>query len=63
VYVWIWRKLPGGLVGKLLGSLLLLTGAVAVLFLWVFPYAEPRLPFNQTTVEDGGAEPVATPSG
>jgi hypothetical protein len=63
MYVWIWRRLPGGVVGKLLGSLLLLAGAVAVLFLWVFPYAEPRLPFNQTTVEDGGGDPVTGPSG
>jgi hypothetical protein len=50
VYVWIWRRLPGGVAGKLLGSLLLLTGVLALLFLVVFPWAEPRLPFNQVTV-------------
>ena len=50
MYVWIWRHLPGGIAGKLLGSLVLVAGAVAVLFLVVFPWAEPRLPFNQVTV-------------
>jgi hypothetical protein len=50
VYVWIWRHLPGGIVGRLLGSLVLLAGALVLLFYVVFPYAEPRLPFNQVTV-------------
>lgn len=50
MYVWIWRHLPGGIAGKLLGSLVLLAGALALLFYVVFPYAEPRLPFNQVTV-------------
>jgi len=50
MYVWIWRHLPGGLPGKLIGSLALITAAVALLFLVVFPWAEPRLPFNQVTV-------------
>ncbi|HVE62746.1 MAG TPA: hypothetical protein VNB94_02940 [Mycobacteriales bacterium] len=53
MYVWIWRRLPGGLPGKLAGSALLLLTALALLFLVVFPYAEPRLPFNNVTVEDG----------
>jgi hypothetical protein len=55
MYAWIWRKLPGGLPGKLAGSLLLLAGAVALLFLVVFPWAEPRLPFNDVTVDPGHA--------
>jgi hypothetical protein len=50
VYVWIWRRLPGGLAGKLAGSLVLLAGVLALLFYVVFPWAEPRLPFNQVTV-------------
>jgi hypothetical protein len=57
VYVWIWRHLPGGLPGKIVGTLVLLAGVVALLFLVVFPYAEPRLPFNQVTV------PHESPSG
>ncbi len=59
MYVWIWRHLPGGLPGKIVGSLLLLLGAVALLFLVVFPWAEPRLPFNQVTVPH---ETEATPT-
>lgn len=50
MYVWIWRHLPGGIAGKLLGTLVLLAGALALLFFVVFPWAEPRLPFNQVTV-------------
>ena len=51
MYTWIWRTLPGGLPGKLLGCLLLLTAAVAVLFLVVFPAVEPLLPYSDVTVE------------
>jgi hypothetical protein len=57
MYVWIWRHIPGGIVGKLLGTLVLLAGVLALLFYVVFPYAEPRLPFNQVTV------PHESPSG
>ena len=53
MYGWIWRVLPGGLPGKLLGSLLLLTVAVALLFLVVFPAVEPLLPYSEVTVEPG----------
>jgi len=51
MYVWIWRRLPGGLPGKLVGSLVLLAGALALLFFIVFPYAERRLPFQDITVD------------
>ncbi len=50
MYVWIWRHLPGPLAAKLAGVLVLLAGALALLFLVVFPWVEPRLPFNQVTV-------------
>jgi hypothetical protein len=50
VYVWIWHKLPGGRPGKLIGSVILVLAVVALLFLVVFPYLEPRLPFNDVTV-------------
>ena len=50
MYVWIWRHLPGPWPAKLLGTLVLLAGAVALLMFVVFPWAEPRLPFNQVTV-------------
>ena len=51
MYVWIWRTLPGNLAAKLAGSLALLAGAVAVLLFLVFPYVEPRLPFNNVNVD------------
>jgi hypothetical protein len=53
VYVWIWRRLPGGRPGKLAGTVLLVVVALALLFFVIFPYAEPRLPFGEATV--GGA--------
>jgi hypothetical protein len=51
VYVWIWRHLPGGLPGRLLGSLVLLAVAVLLLFSVVFPRLEPLLPFSDVTVD------------
>ena len=50
MYTWIWRRLPGGLLGKVAGSVLLIAIAVALLFFVVFPWVEPRLPFNDVTV-------------
>ena len=58
MYGWIWRTLPGGLVGKLAGALVLLVLAVALLFLVVFPALEPLLPFAEVTVEDEGSSPT-----
>ena len=60
MYGWIWRTLPGGLPGKLAGSLVLLTAVVLLLFFVVFPAVEPLLPFGDVTVE--GGTPAATPS-
>ncbi len=50
VYTWIWRKLPGGLPGKIAGCAILFLAVAALLFFVVFPYVEPRLPFNNVTV-------------
>jgi hypothetical protein len=55
VYGWIWRALPGGLVGKLLGSLLLFTAVVLLLFTVVFPAVEPLLPYSDVTVDQQGS--------
>ena len=71
MYGWIWARLPGSTPVRALLSLLLFVAAVAVLFTWVFPWAEPLLPFNDVTVNStatstGGAgtgtPPAATPS-
>ena len=56
MYGWIWRRLPGGIAAKLAGAALLLLGAVALLFGVVFPWVEPRVPFNNVTVEDGSGQ-------
>ncbi|WFE25754.1 hypothetical protein O7623_20595 [Solwaraspora sp. WMMD791] len=54
MYAWIWRKLPFGLPGKLIGSVLLAGLSVALLWYVVFPWAEPLLPFDDVQVTDGG---------
>jgi hypothetical protein len=62
VYAWIWRRLPFNLPGKLAGSVLLATAAIALLWYVVFPWAEPLLPFDDVQVtQDAGVpgEPAA----
>jgi hypothetical protein len=54
VYAWIWRKLPFGVPGKIIGSLILIGTVVAVLWFWGFPAAEPLLPFDDVNVTDEG---------
>ena len=46
VYGWIWRQLPGSLWMKLLCAFILVSLLVVLLFGWVFPWAEPHLPFS-----------------
>jgi hypothetical protein len=50
MYVWIWRKLPGGRLGKIAGSVLLIAIVASLLLFVVFPWLEPRLPLNDVTV-------------
>jgi hypothetical protein len=42
---------PGGIVGKLLCSLVLTAGVVLLLFLVVFPRVEQLLPFQDVNVD------------
>lgn len=58
MYVWIWRRLPGGRSAKTLASLLLLVAVLALLFLVVFPFVEPRLPFGDVTVNKNALGPA-----
>jgi hypothetical protein len=52
VYAWIWRKLPFGVPGKIIGSLMLVAAVMAALWFWGFPAAEPLLPFDDVNVTD-----------
>jgi hypothetical protein len=57
MYAWIWRRLPFGLPGKLIGSVLLAAATVALLWFVVFPWAEPLLPFDDVQVTQDGTVP------
>jgi hypothetical protein len=50
MYGWIWRHLPGGIWSKAVLALLLFAAVTAVLMVIVFPWVEPRLPFNDVTI-------------
>ncbi|MFI9270042.1 hypothetical protein ACIGXM_04915 [Kitasatospora sp. NPDC052896] len=54
MYSWIWRHLPGTTPVRAIISLLLILGAVYLLFQYVFPWVEPLLPFNNVTVDNSG---------
>ncbi|HSZ30154.1 MAG TPA: hypothetical protein VK784_10420 [Pseudonocardiaceae bacterium] len=49
MYSWIWRHLPGPRAVKLVQALVLVAAVLALLMLVVFPWVEPRLPFNAVT--------------
>lgn len=53
MYTWFWRHLPGPLGLRLLQALLLAAAVCALLLFGVFPYVEPRLPFNDVTMSGG----------
>jgi hypothetical protein len=57
MYAALWRILPGPTAVKFLLALLLFAAVVALLFLWVFPWLSPRLPFSDVTVDAGWAYP------
>ncbi len=67
MYAWIWRRLPFGLPGKVVGSVLLVSAVVAVLWFWAFPTAEPLLPFDDVNVTEqqspGGGSGRPGPAG
>ncbi|MFC4495614.1 hypothetical protein ACFPA8_15905 [Streptomyces ovatisporus] len=55
MYGWIWRHLPGNTWVRAFCSLVLVLAVVFLLFQYVFPWAEPLLPFNDVTVDGGGS--------
>ncbi|SOD71164.1 hypothetical protein SAMN05892883_0738 [Jatrophihabitans sp. GAS493] len=50
MYVWIWRHLPGPLAVRIAQVVLLLVVVSLLLLFVIFPFAEPRLPFDNVTV-------------
>lgn len=56
MYAWIWRALPGPVAVRLLLSLALTFLALYLLFEQVFPWLDPRLPFNKVAPEGGAGQ-------
>ncbi|MHA3704477.1 hypothetical protein ACXR2U_20085 [Jatrophihabitans sp. YIM 134969] len=54
MYVFIWRHLPGVTALRILQVALLIAAVSALLLFVVFPWAEPRLPFDNVTIDEGG---------
>lgn len=50
MYGFIWRHLPGGRLAKTVQALILIAIVVALCWYVLFPWLEPRLPFNNVTV-------------
>jgi hypothetical protein len=59
MYAALWRRVPGGLAAKILAMIGLAASALALLFFVVFPIVEPRLPWNDVTVN---TPPLTTPT-
>ena len=54
MYGALWRRLPGPLPVKAVLSVVLLVLVSGLLWFFVFPALEERLPFNDVTVEGAG---------
>lgn len=63
MYGWIWRHLPGPWPVKMLGACLLVALTVAALWYVVFPWAGPKLPLNDVTVQQSANGAQATTPG
>jgi hypothetical protein len=62
MYGWLWHRIPGGVAAKISACATLLIGVLALLFFVVFPWVEPRLPWNDVTVNSPSVQPQAVPS-
>jgi hypothetical protein len=60
MYGWIWNHLPGPTAVRILICALAFVAVVAVLFTWVFPWIEPRLPFTDVTVDGVSSTELST---
>ena len=55
MYGWIWRHLPGNNTVKFGCVMLIIAALIYVLFVYFFPWLDPRLPFNRVTVDEAEA--------
>ena len=62
MYAWLWRTLPGPFAARALQALVLFLAVVAALFLWVFPWVESQLPYNDVTVPGPDVTSSTAPS-
>lgn len=60
MYAWLWGHLPGPAPVRVLLAAALFICVVAVLFVWVFPWLEPQLPFTSVTVDTGTPTALST---
>jgi hypothetical protein len=60
MYAWIWNHLPGPTAVRALVCAVAFAALVVVLFTWVFPWLEPRLPFTDVTVEGMSSTGLST---
>ena len=61
MYGFLWRVFPGGVLGKVLCSLVLAGAVVVLLFTVVFPRVEQLLPFQDVTVDGSRPTPSSGP--
>ena len=60
MYGWIWRHLPGPTAVRALICAVAIAAIISVLFTWVFPWLEPRLPFTDVTVDGSPSTGLST---
>lgn len=56
MYSWIWNKLPGPTLVKLLIALVIFAVVVAILFQWVFPWVDSLVPLQDVTIDQSGSD-------
>ena len=61
MYGWLRRRRPGPLWARIVTSVTLAVGVVALLWFLAFPWAEPLLPFDDVQVGNGTAPSEIVP--
>ena len=63
MYGWIWRHIPGHWIVKAIWVVTAILFVLWLLFEHVFPWIDPRLPFNDVTVNDSAGASALRPLG